>query len=104
MWVGDEEEEEEGGGSGGRTGGRGGGLEDKGALLLQSLELRMGAAWCACACVCVCAYVCVRVRVCVRMCVCVWVHGYYMCVMIEGVCSDVVYACDWKVRECMGDV
>jgi len=43
-----------------------------------------------------CVYICV--------CVCVCVHGYYMCVMIEVVCSDVVYACDWKVRECMGDV
>jgi len=90
--------------------GVGGGLEDKGALLLQSLELLMGATWCACVCVCVRTCVCVHVRVCacvcvcVCACVCVCVHGYYMCVMIEGVCSDVVDACDWKVRECMGDV
>ena len=28
---------------------------------------------------------------CVCVCVCVCVHGYYMCVTIEGVCSDVVY-------------
>ena len=45
--------------------GVGGGLEDKGALLLQSLELLMGATWCACVCVCVCVCRCVQVCVCV---------------------------------------